>query len=101
MKSSSEYPPWELQPRKLNKKEVRNPQLVIDEFFDYARITQVRDLLWSWLESTITGDFPKGLTIRERGRIIAFYNHVEKLIEGVHVIHVQQKNKASKKKSKK
>lgn len=91
MKSSSEYPAWELHPRKLNNKEVKNPHIVIDEFFDYARITQVRDLLWAWLESTVTGDFPKGLKRIQRERIISFYNHIEKLIEGVHVIHVQQK----------
>jgi hypothetical protein len=101
MKLSSKYPSWELQPRKLSAKEVKNPHLIVDEFFDYARITQVRDLLWAWLESTITGDFPKGLSRRERGRIISFYNHIEKLIEGVHVLHVQQKSKSSKKKSKK
>jgi len=97
MKLSSEYPSWEMHPRKLSSKEVANPQSVIAEFFDYASLPQVRDQIWLWLEATVSGTYSKELTTRERSSIMHFYQRLEKLIEVAHIIHTAQKGKQLKK----
>jgi hypothetical protein len=96
MKISSEYPLWELHPRKLSSEEVADPQMVIASFFDYASLPQVRDKMWLWLEATVSGTYSKELSSRERSNIMLFYQHVERLIEAAHVMHAAQKSKQRK-----
>lgn len=88
----SEYPAWEMHPRHLNKEEADLPLQVIDAFFDYGNLPQIRDMLWLLLETTVTGSFSNHLTGRERRNLLYFYQQLEKLVEAVHVLH---KNKDS------
>lgn len=87
MKRSSEYPVWELHPRKLTEEEVHNPYLVLDEFFDAASLPQVRDKLWGWLDTTVTSNYSKELSRKQRAHLLLFYCQVEKLVEAAHVLH--------------
>lgn len=73
---------------KLNAAEMKDPQLVIDELFDFADLADVRELLWGWLKVTVTGTYHKELTASERSAIITLYEKMEKLIEAVHVMRV-------------
>jgi hypothetical protein len=72
---------------KLSKAEMNDPTLVIDELFDFADLQDVRELLWGWLKTTVTGTYHKDLSASERYAIIALYEKMEKLVEAVHVIH--------------
>jgi hypothetical protein len=104
MKLSYQYPSWELHPRKLTQQEADKPFMVVNDFFDYASLPQVRDLMWQWLETTVTGSFAEELTGPERARVLVFFQQLEKLIEAAHVIHVShhpKKKKPGKKKTKK
>ena len=83
---------WELQPRKLSTDEVKDPERVIHQFFDYAHLPEVRAHLWDWLKSTVTGDF-NSLSLQERGNLLYFFEQLEKLVEDAHIIHEQGKKK--------
>ena len=72
---------------KLNVAEMKNPQMVIAELFDFADLADVRELLWVWLKTTVTGTYHKELSATERSAIITLYEKIEKLIEASHVIH--------------
>lgn len=76
---------------KLSKVELKNPELVIDELFDFADLQDVRELLWGWLKVTVTGTYHKEFSASERSAIITLYEKIEKLVEAVHVIHENQK----------
>lgn len=89
----TQYPEWESYSRKLSKEEAENPQMVIDELFDYAHLPDVRDLLWLWLKTTVNGDFTKGLDHRERSSILFLYEKIEKLVEATHILHTQYKKR--------
>lgn len=86
----ADYPDHELKPRKLTEEEIKNPYQVIDEFFSFGHIPQIRDLLWEFLKTTVTGNYPKKLSRRERCDLIHFYEKIEKLIEAAHLIHKEK-----------
>jgi hypothetical protein len=86
MKPSSDYPRWELHPRKLTESEAADPNLVIQSFFDYASLPQVREQLWLFLETMVTGSFNKDCSKEERIELLYFFQQLEKLIEAAHVI---------------
>lgn len=54
--SIHDYPEEELKPRKLNKEEIEDPYQVIDGFFDYGHLPQIREHLWEWLQLTVGGN---------------------------------------------
>jgi HEPN domain-containing protein len=85
--SISEYPSYELKPRKLSREETANPYLVIQDLFDYGHLPELRELLWHWFKTTVMGCYHKGLNRNERFDVINMYEHIEKLIEAVHLIH--------------
>jgi hypothetical protein len=82
---------WEMKPRKLTIEETENPQKVIDEFFQYASLPDVRWLLWEGTKTLVTGTFHQ-MKCRERCNLIYFYEQLEKLVEVNHVIYEKQKN---------
>lgn len=76
---------------KLSEAEMADPVLVIDELFDFADLQDTRELLWSWLKTTVTGTFHKDLSASERSAIITLYEKMEKLVEAAHVIRSNPK----------
>ncbi len=86
-----EHEAWEMNPRKLNHEEIANPEMVIEEFFQYAQLPQVRWIMWEGIKTLVTGNFVN-LKSRERINLIYFYEQMEKLIEGVHVLYTKSKN---------
>jgi hypothetical protein len=90
----------EVYPQKLNKDEIANPYSVIHSFFDCTDLEQTRNNLWTWLETTVTGTFPKGLTRRERCNILFQYQQLEKLLEAVFILYMEEQNRMRGKKLK-
>jgi hypothetical protein len=82
----SDYPAWELQPRKLSPDEVQDPNVVISQLFDFMHLPQVRQALWDWFKLTVTGQY-KNEKASEKANLIMLYEKLEKLIEAVHIIH--------------
>ena len=92
-----DYPEWELKPRKLTSDEIKNPLLVIDDLFHYGHLPEIRECLWDWLKATVTGGYSKGLSRREQDNMVFFYEHVERLIESVHIISDSHRQKTLRK----
>ncbi|MDZ4072362.1 MAG: hypothetical protein U1C70_11105 [Sediminibacterium sp.] len=86
----SEYPEWEMQSRLLNKEEVADPTIVLDEVFDYAHLPEWRSLLWEWLKITVSGAYNTESADYDRYSILFTYEKLQKLIEAAHLIYVQQ-----------
>jgi len=88
--SSSKYPTYELQPRHLSAEETANPYLVIQNLFSYGHLPQLREMMVHWFKTTVTGSYNKKLNNEERGDIFGIYEWMEKLLEAVHVIHMNR-----------
>jgi HEPN domain-containing protein len=83
---------WDLQPRLLNEEEIADPMKVVNEVFDYAHLPDLRNTLWEWLKTTISGNFNKSsLHFRDRESLIAFFEKMEKLLEAAHLLLVTKK----------
>lgn len=89
--SLSDYPSWELKPRKLSRQERENPQQVISDFFHYAHLPQVREMFGNLVKTTVTGSYNDALTSDERTSLFYFMEQLEKLIEAAHLIHQKDK----------
>lgn len=85
----SDYPYWELKPRKLTKEEMENPMQVLHDFYSYSHLPAIREQLWELLRATVTGNYCSSLTRRERCDLLFFYEKLEKVIEATHVLTVQ------------
>lgn len=86
----SEYPEWEMQSRLLNKEEVADPNIVLDEVFDYAHLPEWRSLLWEWLKITVSGTYNTESAEYDRYSILYTYEKLQKLIEAAHLIYAQK-----------
>ena len=77
----------------LNQSEIEDPYQVIDELFDFAHLPELKDLLWDWLKSTVTGSYPKSLGYAERLDILTIYEKMEKLLEATHILYEKKRSK--------
>lgn len=85
--SLTDYPAWELRPRKLSAEEIEDPFMVIHNFFSTGHLPQIREMLWELMKATVTGSFCSALTRRERADMVYFYEQLEKIVEAIHLLH--------------
>lgn len=78
-------------PLPLTQTEIADPQLVIDDLFDFAHLPDIRELMWEWLKVTVTGTYHKELSSSERSAILSLYEHLTRLVEAAHVIHTTER----------
>jgi hypothetical protein len=86
MKLVDYHEAWEMKPRKLTAEEIECPEKVIDDFFQFAHLPQVRLYMWEGMKTMVTGSYTE-LKSRERLNLIYFYEQIEKLIEVIHVMY--------------
>lgn len=86
MNALEHHEAWEMKPRKLSVEELEHPEQVVEQFFQFAQLPQARWYLWELMKVLVSGTYAD-LDSRERISLICFYEQVEKLIEGVHVMH--------------
>jgi len=55
--------------------------LAIEDFFDRMGPDEARQLLWTWLKTTVAGNYNTTLDARERALILDFYESMERLLE--------------------
>lgn len=70
--------------RRLNEAEMRNPHLVIEEFFNLVHLPDCRKKLRDWLHAGLAEPSISEHTCP--ANLFSFYEHLEKLIEAAHVI---------------
>jgi hypothetical protein len=88
--SLQDYASHELMPRKLTEEEHKNPLLVIEGFFDYAHLPQVREMLWEILKTLVTGNYST-LSQNEQANLFYFLEQLERLVEASHLIRQKKK----------
>lgn len=73
----------------LRKEEINDPLLTIKEFFSFAHLPEVREMLWLSHKTNVTGSFPhdEALNPRERIHIVLLYEHLLRLIEAAYLIN--------------
>src|SRR5690606_25481892 len=69
----------------LSEEEVTDPLSVIKDFFSFAHLPEVREMLWLSLKTNVTGSFPQGdaLNPKERYDIVLLHEQLVKLVEAV------------------
>jgi hypothetical protein len=77
----SDYPEWHDQPFKLTVPEIKNPHLVLDDFFQLYSLSNARVCLKQWLEDALSADGVNPISH------LTFYDHVEKLIEAAYSVN--------------
>jgi hypothetical protein len=82
-----DYPPSELQPRQLSREQTEDPMLVIQDFFEYDQLPEIRQQLWDMLKTAATGNYCKTLSRRERSDLFYFYEQLVKLVEAAHLLY--------------
>lgn len=80
-----------LPPQKLTPAEIDNPHQVIYELFDFAHLPRIRELLWEFFKTAVTGNYSHDLNRRERELLVTMYEKIEKLVEAAHIINEKQK----------
>jgi HEPN domain-containing protein len=78
-------------PQNLTQVEIDNPHQVIYELFDFAHLPRIRELLWEFFKTAVTGNYSHDLHRRERELLVTVYEKIEKLIEAAHIINEKQK----------
>lgn len=93
MRTFDQHEAWEMKPRKLTLGEVENPELVIEQLFQYASLPELRWQLWEGTKAMITGTF-NTMKGRDRCKMLFFFEQIERLIEVTHVMHEARKVKS-------
>lgn len=89
---ANDFNRWDQQPRILTDKEIAEPMIVVNEVFDYAHLPDLRNTLWEWLKTTVSGNFnKKSLHYKDRESLLAFYEKIQKLLEASHLLLVAQR----------
>jgi HEPN domain-containing protein len=78
-------------PQNLTQVEIDNPYQVIYELFDFAHLPRIRELLWDFFKTAVTGNYSHDLHRRERELLVTMYEKIKKLVEAVHIINEKQK----------
>src|ERR1700730_13619228 len=81
---------------KLEKDEVENPYLVFYKLFDFARLSQIQNIMWDWLKITVSGGYNKDIyNFHERDRVLHIYEFLEKVVEASHILYLEKKEELS------
>lgn len=62
-------------------KQQKMPIQVIHDFFDFAKPSEWQELLWLWFSATVTGNFPKEMSRKERETIVMTYEKLHEFID--------------------
>jgi hypothetical protein len=77
-------------PIRLSKEQRDRPFDVINHFFQDHRLSEIRQVLWDWLEVSMTTSNTAFDEPSERDRIFWFYKALEEFVEAAYVIHLER-----------
>ncbi len=75
------YPVWHDKPFRLTVNEITNPMQVLEDFFFFYPLPEVRKLLWGWLSDALHNSEVNA------GAVITLFENLDRLIEAVHLIN--------------
>jgi hypothetical protein len=79
------------QPLRLNEEEKQNPYLVLDDFYSFFHLQDIREILWEWLVAAMSTDCGKYSTGYDRSNLIFVYEKLELLLEATSSIHKRRR----------
>lgn len=71
---------------RLSPNEIKDPRLVVAEFFMTYHLKDVREDLWEWLSAGLTSSNEYFNTGRDRANLIFLYENLEKLVEASYLL---------------
>ena len=89
MRTCNNHPLWHNQPLRLNEEEIKNPMLVIEEFFQCYHLNDARSQFWNWLVEVISSPGSISSEATERNNHFYFYEKMEMLIEACFILKSQ------------
>lgn len=78
----------------LAENEISNPSLIIDDLFSFEDLPGIRELLWLFFRTAITGSYTHELSQKERSALVTLFEKLANLVEAVHLIHVGSNEKS-------
>ena len=87
MRSLNKHPNWHSQPLRLNEEELKNPRLIIDNFFECYHLQEVRQTLWNWVVEIVSSSRSISQEGQQRNDHIYFYEKLEALVEAAFLIN--------------
>lgn len=86
MRTCNHQPQWCNQPLRLTEEEMKDPLLVLKEFFECYHLNDTRDILWKWTAEVLSSSGSISSEALERSNHLYFYEKIESLIEACYMI---------------
>ncbi|MBO9203267.1 MULTISPECIES: hypothetical protein [Niastella] len=86
MKTYNKHPQWYNQPLRLTEDELNNPDLALDNFFEWYHLHEVRQILWQWVTEVISSPGSISNDPHERNNHLFFYEKMEVLVEAAWIM---------------
>jgi len=97
MRTSNNRPEWENRPMRLNEEETKDPYSVVEDFFSFFHLQDVREVLWDWLVAALSSESGAYNTGYARSNLFFVYEKFELLIEAVHGLHRKRRKRLKRK----
>jgi len=98
MRTVNTHPRWENQPLRLTEEEWKNPNTVIEEFYSWFQLQDMREILWQWLVAALSCEHSAYNTGYARSNLIFIYEKLESFIEATYEINRRRAKRHRKKK---
>ena len=72
--------------QRLTEEQQENPIPVVSEFFSCYHLSDMRKLLWDWLQAGLTNSHANFETGKERSDLLFFYQKIEELVEATYLL---------------
>ena len=79
------------QPVRLTQEQMADPDSVLNDFFSWYHLDDLRQMLWEWMQAAMITDNGIYETSKERSNLLFFYRNMELLVEAAYLIR-QQRN---------
>lgn len=93
MRTANTHPTWENQPMRLTEDEKQNLFGVVEEFYSWFHLQDMREILWQWLEAALSSDSIHYANGGARSNLFFVYEKLELLIEATYEMHRRRQRK--------
>jgi hypothetical protein len=84
---------WENQPLRLTEEEKQNPYAVLEDFYSFFHLQDIREMLWDWLVAAMSTDSGQYSTGYARSNLIFTYEKLELLLEATYTINRRRRKR--------
>lgn len=95
--TKQEYRQLTTRSSRMEDKNIEDPYMVFDEYFNSFTLEESRNLLWNLYEYCVQGWAHDDVPSEEASKMLFFYTHTEMLLEATWLIDNKRKRKEQKK----